>query len=216
MSGPAQRVLGIDPGLNITGYAVIERAGGKLQLIEAGVVRGGPLLRLPGERRLYAELWSDPRRSLTAGSGLYLRGSGPAGSEVFGFAQIGYRPSPQWSIALRPELTRLASSTHYVARVQDPGAAATFGHRYLFAELRQTTAALETRLEYTFSPNLSLQLFARPFVSAGRVSGYKELLAPRTLTWGVYGEGHGTLTQLGSSRWALDADAWLGRCSRRA
>lgn len=40
MSSPGQRVLGIDPGLNITGYAVIERAGGKLKLVEAGVVRG--------------------------------------------------------------------------------------------------------------------------------------------------------------------------------
>ncbi len=40
MSEPAQRVLGIDPGLNITGYAVIERVGGKLKLVEAGVVRG--------------------------------------------------------------------------------------------------------------------------------------------------------------------------------
>jgi crossover junction endodeoxyribonuclease RuvC len=40
MSSPAQRVLGIDPGLNITGYAVIDRAGGKLKLVEAGVVRG--------------------------------------------------------------------------------------------------------------------------------------------------------------------------------
>ena len=40
MSEPQQRVLGIDPGLNITGYAVVERAGGKLKLIEAGVVRG--------------------------------------------------------------------------------------------------------------------------------------------------------------------------------
>jgi len=40
MSSPGQRVLGIDPGLNITGYAVIERIGGKLKLVEAGVVRG--------------------------------------------------------------------------------------------------------------------------------------------------------------------------------
>lgn len=35
------RVLGIDPGLNITGYGVIERIGGKLQIVEAGVIRGG-------------------------------------------------------------------------------------------------------------------------------------------------------------------------------
>jgi crossover junction endodeoxyribonuclease RuvC len=35
------RVLGIDPGLNITGYGVIEKAGGKPKIVEAGVIRGG-------------------------------------------------------------------------------------------------------------------------------------------------------------------------------
>ena len=33
------RVLGIDPGLNITGYGVIERRGREAALIEAGVIR---------------------------------------------------------------------------------------------------------------------------------------------------------------------------------
>ena len=34
------RILGIDPGLNITGYGVLEIANGKPKLCEAGVVRG--------------------------------------------------------------------------------------------------------------------------------------------------------------------------------
>ncbi|MBN1394426.1 MAG: crossover junction endodeoxyribonuclease RuvC [Pirellulales bacterium] len=34
------RILGIDPGLNITGYGVLEADGGRLCLCEAGVVRG--------------------------------------------------------------------------------------------------------------------------------------------------------------------------------
>lgn len=34
------RILGIDPGLNITGYAVIDGAGGAVRVCEAGVVRG--------------------------------------------------------------------------------------------------------------------------------------------------------------------------------
>lgn len=43
MTTPAgDRILGIDPGLNITGYGVIERgAGNKLKILEAGVIRGG-------------------------------------------------------------------------------------------------------------------------------------------------------------------------------
>lgn len=39
--GVPRRILGVDPGLNVTGYAVIEAApGGGLRLCEAGVVRG--------------------------------------------------------------------------------------------------------------------------------------------------------------------------------
>ncbi|MBS0208604.1 MAG: crossover junction endodeoxyribonuclease RuvC [Planctomycetes bacterium] len=34
------RVLGIDPGLNVTGYAVLEVAVGGPRLIEAGIIRG--------------------------------------------------------------------------------------------------------------------------------------------------------------------------------
>jgi crossover junction endodeoxyribonuclease RuvC len=34
------RVLGVDPGLNITGYAVVERRSGRLTLVEAGMIRG--------------------------------------------------------------------------------------------------------------------------------------------------------------------------------
>jgi len=35
----ATRILGIDPGLNTTGYAVIELAGANIEVVEAGVVR---------------------------------------------------------------------------------------------------------------------------------------------------------------------------------
>ena len=41
-----QRILGIDPGLNITGYAVVEKKGTSTLICEAGVVRstrGGSL-----------------------------------------------------------------------------------------------------------------------------------------------------------------------------
>lgn len=39
MSAPALRILGIDPGLNITGYGVLEVARSGVRLCEAGVVR---------------------------------------------------------------------------------------------------------------------------------------------------------------------------------
>ena len=40
MSTTATRILGIDPGLNITGYGVLQLGNGSPRLCEAGVVRG--------------------------------------------------------------------------------------------------------------------------------------------------------------------------------
>jgi crossover junction endodeoxyribonuclease RuvC len=36
---PAMRVLGIDPGLNITGYSILDVRDRKIKLVEAGVIR---------------------------------------------------------------------------------------------------------------------------------------------------------------------------------
>jgi len=34
------RIVGVDPGLNITGYAVVEKRLGRLAVVEAGMIRG--------------------------------------------------------------------------------------------------------------------------------------------------------------------------------
>jgi crossover junction endodeoxyribonuclease RuvC len=41
MSQAARCILGIDPGLNVTGYGVLDVARGAPRLVEGGVVRGG-------------------------------------------------------------------------------------------------------------------------------------------------------------------------------
>jgi crossover junction endodeoxyribonuclease RuvC len=41
MANPQGRILGVDPGLNITGYGVLETSDGRIALCEGGVVRGG-------------------------------------------------------------------------------------------------------------------------------------------------------------------------------
>jgi len=40
VSQSATRILGIDPGLNVTGYGVLEVGDGVLRLCEAGIIRG--------------------------------------------------------------------------------------------------------------------------------------------------------------------------------
>jgi hypothetical protein len=50
---------------------------------------------------------------------------------------------------------------------------------YVFGHLNQTTTSMTTRVNYTITHNLSLQVYAQPFVSAGVYNGYKELVSPR-------------------------------------
>src|SRR5437899_8951599 len=41
MAGPALRILGIDPGLRITGFGIIEKNGSKLAYVVSGCIRSG-------------------------------------------------------------------------------------------------------------------------------------------------------------------------------
>jgi hypothetical protein len=50
--------------------------------------------------------------------------------------------------------------------------------RYVFARLEQVTTSMTTRVNYTLTPTLSVQVYAQPFVSAGVYSNYKELVRP--------------------------------------
>jgi hypothetical protein len=46
---------------------------------------------------------------------------------------------------------------------------------YVTGALSQTTTSLTTRLDFTFTPTLSLQLYAQPFVSAGEYRSLGEI-----------------------------------------
>ena len=59
-------------------------------------------------------------------------------------------------------------------------AVSSFGARYVFAELDRSTVSLDTRVDVTLSPGLSLQLYLEPFVSVGEYRDLKELRAPGT------------------------------------
>jgi len=91
--------------------------------------------------------------------------------------------------------------------VSDALATSTFGRRYVFADLDQTTVAMDTRVEWTFTPLLSLQVYAQPFVSAGRYAGFKEFAAPRTYDFATYGKDRGTISRSASGVYTVDPDA---------
>jgi hypothetical protein len=95
----------------------------------------------------------------------------------------------------------------FVTRVTDPLATATYGSRYVFATLDQRELAMETRVEWTFTPTLSLQLFAQPLISSGDFKDYKEFARPRAFDFDVYGKDKGSITRDDATdRYTVDPD----------
>ena len=112
-----------------------------------------------------------------------------------------------WEVNFGPHISRERVAAHYVTAVSDPLATETFGRRYIFADLAQTTFSFDTRFNITFTPNLSFELYAQPFVSTGNYGTLKEFRAPGTFDFLRYGIDRGTLTDQGDGTYLVDPDA---------
>ena len=137
--------------------------------------RGGPGVIVEGFREGWYYVNSDNRRSFA------LNYEGGGGSDGHGASwlnvspKITYRPVPAIMATVGMRVDRNVFDAQWVQKVVD-----TSDH-FVFAHLDQTTVAMTGRLNYTMTPNLSLQLYAEPFVSAGDYDRYKEVVDPRNL-----------------------------------
>jgi hypothetical protein len=179
-----QRVQGVwSGGFNFRGLAFWGGHLGVTRSFRANddrSTRGGPLMERPANWNGFAAIYSDQRKSVTLST--TLRGSRDDYEGWSGSAQIGlgFRPSDRWNLSLSPSWSVNRTDAQYVGTVADEAAVATYGARYLFAPLKQTTLAMETRLNVTFTPRLSFELFAQPFMSSGDYGVVGELAEPGT------------------------------------
>ena len=114
----------------------------------------------------------------------YARGA-EHGRSLFGGVTV--RPRSNILVSFEPEVDWLRTGEQYLATFDDPLAAATYGHRYVFAPLDQTTFVGGLRLNWTFTPRLSLELYAQPLLSSGRYSAPAELAQPRRYAFRTFG-----------------------------
>jgi hypothetical protein len=140
-----------------------------------GNLRGGPLMRMNGRTGFNAGFDSDERKAFNYWLSVnYWMEDGTDGHT------IGIYPGTRWRLGNRAELRVSPSislnraSAQYISTVDANGS-----DRYLFGELNQVTTSLTTRVSYTFTPDLSLQLYAEPFISAGDYDGFMEVSNPR-------------------------------------
>jgi hypothetical protein len=100
---------------------------------------------------------------------------------------------------------RVHQVAQYIASIPDSNATETFARRYIFGVLDQTQIAASLRLNWTFTPRLSLQLYMQPLFSTGRYSDIKELAEPRTFSFNHYNRLPSVIT-FNNNRYTIDPD----------
>ena len=159
-------------------------AGGGLNLDASPLrdrsTRGGPTVRGNPSKSVWYYANTDNRKALS----LFFNGNhwgDRFGSSNHGFGPgINWRPSSSMSLNMGIRYSVNHDDAQWVSNVADLSGV----KRYVFGRIDQTTVSINTRFNYTMTPNLSLQVYAEPFVSAGDYSNFKELVDGRAANYG--------------------------------
>ena len=172
------------PGANVNGnlqfnnfwngYAGVMR---QFSGLSNASLRGGPMLQIDPSWGGWFGVSSDSRKDLQIDVNNNWGWSPETGSWRYStHAGLRWRPSSRATVSAGPFVNLRTEATQWVRRMSlenaSTGEAAT---EYVFGQLDQTTVGLTLRADWTFSPTLSLQMYAQPFVSAGEYGDFKRV-----------------------------------------
>jgi hypothetical protein len=154
--------------------------------------RGGPMMVGPASTHYSVNLDTDRRKRMSFGLNLSMQddaiGRGQR-REVRGEFRV--QPTSSLALSLNPGFESSRSGDQFVTATSTLPYAPTYGSRYVFADLDQTQFSMETRLDWTFTPKLSLQLFAQPLLSSGDYVQYKQLAESQSFDFRTFQSGVG-------------------------
>ncbi|MBN2345663.1 MAG: carbohydrate binding family 9 domain-containing protein [Candidatus Aminicenantes bacterium] len=152
--------------------AGINRQGNGLSL---GSLRGGPALRSDGGWSTWFGVGSDSRRRFTAEASGYCfaAGNGTRG-EWGGDLSLACRPGTGLVLTVAPGYSRYQNELLYVATPT-----AGVEDRYVMGHIVQDTFYVTLRLNFSITPDLSIQFYGQPFIANGRYDEFKRITDSR-------------------------------------
>ncbi|MEP6905273.1 MAG: DUF5916 domain-containing protein, partial [Gemmatimonadales bacterium] len=173
--------------------------------IEDRLTRGGPVARMPHGISGEIDYATDRRKRYTANLGFFFSHDQAGASSQNYSIDFAVQPAPGIRVTLSPSLQKSHSLSQFITSSTDAMVLSTYGRRYVFSTLDQTALSFVTRADWTFTPLLSLQVYAQPLVASGGFRDFKELRAPRTFDFDVYGRDRGTIA-LSDGVYRVDPD----------
>jgi hypothetical protein len=142
--------------------------------------RGGPAVRRDASHDVWAGVEGDSRWLVTPFlfAGRWRNNEGESRGHWVE-PSINYRFSTRFNGGVYFYYEWQHEDDQFYDRYGSPGHDTT---HYAFAELDQTTVNVTTRINFTATPNLSLQFYAQPYISKGTFSNLRDLTDPQSVS----------------------------------
>lgn len=167
--------------------------------LRAGMLRGGPMMKVPGNLNLNAGFSSDSRKKLgfSINSGV-TKGFEDYSSNSNYFIEVSYKPTNFLSFTFGPGYNKSFSELQYVTTLDYDGS-----DRYIFASIDQETVNASFRINLNLSPDLTLQYWGQPFVATGKYHDHKYITDPMAESY------HDRFSTYTEKQIALSGDEYL-------
>ena len=136
--------------------------------------RGGPAVRQDAYFAPWMSVNGDDKRAVVPYfNASWFRGAGGRNRSWNVGPDVNYKVLGRFSSSFSLNYARNVSDNQWYGNYTD----SLRVNHYTFAHLNQTTTSATVRLNYTFSPTVSIQAYTQPFVSKGTYSNVRQLSA---------------------------------------
>ena len=137
--------------------------------------RGGPAIAYHGYKATYLSLSTDERKKFRLTGSVNYDFIDDGGYDRNLGLEFAYNPSPSVKFTLSADLNKMVSHQQWVANIRDSSISSIYHTSYVFSDLDEQVTSGTIRLDWGFTPRLSLQMYVQPYIAVGSYSDYKRL-----------------------------------------
>jgi hypothetical protein len=155
--------------------------GGSLNTssLSTDMLRGGPMMKLPGSVSPRLGFSSDNRKKLVFNvNANFSQGFENSSRDFSTSIDISYKPTNYVVFTISPAINKSYSDLQYVSQVDDNG-----NDKYIFASIDRKTISTSFRVNLNLSPNLTVQYWGQPFIATGKYFDHKFITNPMAASY---------------------------------
>lgn len=151
------------------------------------ITRGGPLMERPQGHYFNFSTNTNQGLANLAGTTFTYFINGENSSNWSFAPYINGQYAGRFEYRITPSLSHKQDNRQYITTISRQDSR-TFYNRYVFSTVEQSTFALRIRVNYSITPDMSLEVYTEPFISSAKFSRFGELSKERTNTIRYFGE----------------------------